>query len=95
MEHKQFKIRNDDLCFQCKNPNSLELTLLECPVSIQFYQEIISWFIISYNTHISLIVDQILLQNYPPPAIGDDLQRRLDLLILLTKSYKVKAKVVE
>jgi hypothetical protein len=41
-ELKRFKIRNDDICSQCKNPDSLEHTFLECPVNITFYQDIIS-----------------------------------------------------
>ena len=49
-ELKQFKIRNDDLCFQCKNPDSSEHTFLEFPMSVQFYQEILSWFTTSNNT---------------------------------------------
>ena len=34
-------------------------------MSIQFYQEILLWFNTLKNTHISLSVDQMLLQNYP------------------------------
>ena len=64
-ELKLFKIGNDDLCFQCKNPDSLEHTFLGCPMSIQFYQEILLLFNTLKNTHISLSVDQMLLQNYP------------------------------
>ena len=30
-ELKKFKIRNDDICSLCKNPDSLERTLFECP----------------------------------------------------------------
>ena len=62
-ELKLFKIRNDDLCFQCKNPDSLEHTFLECPMNIQFYQDILSWFNTLNNTHINLSVGQIFLQN--------------------------------
>ena len=43
-ELKLIKIRNDDVCFQCKSPDSLEHTFLECPRNVQFYQEILSWF---------------------------------------------------
>ena len=64
-ELKQFRIRNDNLCFQCKNPNSLEHTFLECPMSFQYYHEILSLFNTLNSTHISLSIDQILLQNYP------------------------------
>ena len=64
-------------------------------MSIQFYQEILSWFNTLNNTHISLSVDQIVLQNYPPPAVSDDLRRRLDLLILLTKRYIYSCKINE
>ena len=83
-ELELFKIRNDDICFQCKNPDSLEHTFLECPMNIQFSQDILSWFNTLNNTHLNLSVGQIFLQNYPPPAISDDLRHRLDLLILLT-----------
>ena len=81
--------------FQCKNPDSLEHTFLECPMNIQFYQDILSWFNTLNNTHINLSVGQIFLQNYPPPAISDDLRRRLDLLILLTKKYIYSTKINE
>ena len=60
-ELKLFKIRNDDICFQCKNPDSLEHTFLECPMNIQFYQDILSWFNTLNNTHINLSVGQIFL----------------------------------
>ena len=56
-------------------------------MNVQFYQEILLWFNTLNNTHITLSVDQIFLQNYPPPAIDDVLRRRLDLLILLIKKY--------
>ena len=64
-------------------------------MTVQFYQEILSWFNASNNTHINLSVDEILLQNYPPPAISNDLQRRLDLLILLIKRYIYICKINE
>ena len=48
-----------------------------------------------YNTHINLSVDEISLQNYSPPAISNDLRRRLDLLILLIKRYKYICKINE
>ena len=64
-------------------------------MSTQFYQENLSWFNTLNNTHISLSVDQILLQNYPPPAVSDNLRRRLDLLILLTKRYIYSCKINE
>ena len=33
---KKFKIRNDGFCDQCKNPDSLEHTFLQCPVNVKF-----------------------------------------------------------
>ena len=33
-ELKKFKISNDDLCDQCKTPDSLEHTFLQCPVNV-------------------------------------------------------------
>ena len=35
-ELKKFKIKNDDLCDQCKTPDSLEHTFLQCPVNVEF-----------------------------------------------------------
>ena len=64
-------------------------------MNIQFYQDILSWFNTLNNTHINLLVGQIFLQNYPPPAISDDLRHRLDLLILLTKKYIHSCKINE
>ena len=37
-ELKRFKIRNDDLCAQCKNLDSLEHTFLKCPINVKFYR---------------------------------------------------------
>jgi len=64
-------------------------------MSVQFYREILSWVNTLNNTHINLLVDQISLQNYPPPAVSDDLRRRLDLLILLTKIYISSCKLTD
>ena len=47
---KKFKITNDDLCDQCKTPDSLEHTFLQCPANVKFYYEILSWFNVSHNT---------------------------------------------
>ena len=33
-ELKKFKISNDDLCDQCKTPDSVEHTFLQCPVNV-------------------------------------------------------------
>ena len=63
---KLFKIRNDDVCFQCKSPDSLEHTFLECPRNVQFYQEILSWFNTLNNIHIKLSIDQIFSSELPP-----------------------------
>ena len=94
-ELRLFKIRNHDIRFQCKNPDSFEHTFLEFPMNVQFYQEILSRFNTLNNTHINLSLDQIFLQNYPPPAIKDDLRRRLDLLILLLERYTYSCKINE
>ena len=57
-ELKLFKIRNDDIYSQCKNPDSLEHTFLECPMNFQFYHKILSWFNTFNDTRINLSVDQ-------------------------------------
>ena len=64
-------------------------------VTPQFYQEILSRFNTLNNIHIKLSINQIFLQNYPPPAISDDLHRQLDLLILLIKRYTYSCKINE
>ena len=38
-ELKLFKIRDNDICVQCKNPDSIEHTFLESPMNVQRYQE--------------------------------------------------------
>ena len=63
-ELKRFKIRNDDICSQCKNPDSLDHTFLECPVNVKFYQEILSWFNAGSGAFINLSAEQILFYNY-------------------------------
>ena len=92
-ELKKFKIRNDDLCNQCKNPDSLEHTFLHCPVNIKFYQEISSWFNGSHNTLINLSLEQILMQNYNLGPINENFRRRLELLILSIKKYAYSCKI--
>ena len=79
-ELKRFKIRNDDICAQCKNFDSLEHTFLECPINVKFYQEISSWFNAINKTFINLSNKQFLFQNYPSPSINGNLRHQLDLL---------------
>ena len=94
-ELKHFKIKNEDICSQCMNPDSVEHTFLECPVNVKFYQEILSWFNTFNSTQINLSAEQILFQNYSLPAINDDLRRQLDLLILFIKKYIYSCKIKE
>ena len=58
---KKFKIRNDDLCDQCKTPASLENTLLQNPAKVKLYHENLSWLNVSHNTLINIIGDKLLL----------------------------------
>ena len=90
---KKFKIRNDDLCAQGKNPDSLEFTFLLCPTNVKFYHKILSWFNVSHNTSINLSPEQILLQKSIPGPINDNLRRRLDLLLLFIKKYVYSLKI--
>ena len=92
-ELKKFKIRNDDLCDQCKTPDSLEHTILRCPANVKFYHEILSWFNASHNTLINLSPEQILRQKYMPGPINDNLRCRLDVLILFIKKYVYSCKI--
>ena len=62
-ELKKFKISNDDLCDQCKTPDSLEHTFLQCPVNVNFFHEILSSFNVSHNTLINLSPEQTLMQK--------------------------------
>ena len=94
-ELKRFKTRNDDICSQCKNPDSLDHTFLECPVNVIFYQEILSWFNAVNGAFINLSAEQILFHNYLSPLIDNNLRRRLDLLILLIKKYIYSCKINE
>ena len=86
-ELKKFKIRSNDLCDQCQNPDSVEHTVLQCPVNVKFYHEILSWFNVSHNTLINLSPKQILMQKYIPGPTNDNLRRRLKLLTLFIKKY--------
>ena len=92
-ELKKFKIRNDDLCDQCKKPDSLEHTFLQCPVNVKFYHDILSRFNVSHNTLINLSPEQILMQKYTPGPIDDNLRRRLELPILFIKKYVYSYKI--
>ena len=94
-ELKRFKIKSEDICSQYMNPDSLEHTFLECPVNVKFHQEILSWFNTFNSIQINLSAEQILFQNYSLPAINDDLQRQLDLLILFTKKNIYSCKLKE
>ena len=68
---KEYKIRNDDLCDQCKNPDVTGATFLQCPVNLKFYHEILSWFNVPHNTLRNLSPEQILMQEYIPGPIND------------------------
>ena len=90
---KKFKISNDDLCDQCKTPDSLENTFLQCPANVKCYYEILSWFNVSHNTLVNLSPEQILMQKYIPGPINDNLRRPLELLILFIKKYVCSCKI--
>ena len=68
-EPKRFQIKNEDLGSQrCQCADSLEHTFLDCPVSIKFYGEIISWFNQKNKTKITLTNEEFLFQNYELPS---------------------------
>ena len=90
---KKFKIRNDYLCDQCKTPDILENTFLQCPANVKFYHEILSWFNVSHYTLIDLSPEQILMQKYVAGPINDNLRRQLELLILFIKKYVYSCKI--
>ena len=92
---QKFKIRNDDLCDQCKTPDSLENTFLQCPANVKCYYEILSWFNVSHNTLVNLSPEQILMQKYVPGPINDNLRRRPELLILFIKKYVYSCKIAQ
>ena len=92
-ELKKFKISNDDLCDQCKTPDSLENTFLQCPANVKCYYEILSWFNVSHNTLVNLSPEQTLMQKYIPRPINYNLRRPLELLILFIKKYVCSCKI--
>ena len=69
---------------QCKTPDSLEHTFLQCSANVKFYHEILSWFNVSHNTLINLSPEQILMQKYIPSPINDN----LSLLIYSSQSTR-------
>ena len=71
--------------------DSLERTFLQCPANVKVYHEILSWFNVSLSTLINLSPEQILMQKYIPGPINDNFRRRLDLLILLVQTFKVRS----
>ena len=89
-ELKKFKIRNDDLCNQCKIPDSLEHAFLQCPANVKFYHEILC---VPHNNLVNLSPAQILMQRYIPGPIYNNLRRRVDLLILFIKKYVYNCKI--
>ena len=88
-ELKRFKVKNDDARSQCQNADQFIGTVpfLECPTSIKFYQEILSWFNALENTQINLSKEQFLFQNYTlPPAVHRSIRCCLDLTVLFIKN---------
>jgi len=95
-ELKRFQIKNEDLCCQCWRADSLEHTFLDCPVSIKFYEEIISWFNQKSKTKITLSNEELLFQNYELPLSLPPLSRcQLNLLVLLAKKYLYACKFTD
>ena len=89
-ELKRFKIKNEDLCSQCRRADSLEHIFLDCPISITFYEEIISWFNQKNKTKITLTNEELLFQNYElPPSLPPLSRRQLKLLVLLAKNISM------
>ena len=74
------------MCSQCRCAYSLEYTCLDCPVSIKFYEEIISWFNQKNKTKKTLSNEELLFQNYElPSSLPPHSRRQLNLLVLLAK----------
>ena len=84
------------MCSQCRRADSLEHTFLDCPVSIKFYEEIISWFNQKSKTKITLSNEELLFQNYELPLSLPPLSRcQLNLLVLLAKKYLYACKFTD
>ena len=60
-ELKLFKIKNDDMCFLCRDLDSLENTFLECSLNVQLNQEILLWLNTLNNTCKNVSLEQIFL----------------------------------
>ena len=75
--------------------DSMEHTFLERPISVKFYQQILSWFNAMNRTFINLSTEQFLFQNYPSPSINGNLRCQLGLLVLLIKKYIYSCKSSE
>ena len=93
-ELKRFKLK--DLCSQYRRADSLEHNFLDCPVSIKFYEEIISWLNQKNKTKITLSNDELLFQNYKlPPSLPPHSRRQLNLLVLFAKKYLYACKFTD
>ena len=63
-ELKRYKIKPDDECFFCKGPDTLEHTLLACPVTEDFYYEMMAWFHNEQKSQINMTKQQILFNDF-------------------------------
>ena len=95
-ELKRFKISDNDECFFCKSPDSLEHAFLECPAGLKLFQESLTWFNDKHKVNFTPSKLQLLFKDYdPPPKTNSNITRKFLILTVQTQKYYYTCKMLE
>ena len=95
-ELKRLKIFDNDECFFCKSPDSLEHAFTECPAGLKLFQESLTWFNGKHKVNFTPSKLQLLFKDYdPPPNTNSNITRKFLILTVQTQKYYYTCKMLE
>ena len=95
-ELKRFKISDNEECFFCNSPDSLEHAFLECPAGLKLFQESLTGFNDKHKVNFTPSKLQLLFKDYdPPPNTNSNTTQKFQILTVQTQKYYHSCKMLE